>query len=332
MSTQTIESRSPQDQSDVVVSAPAADREVVAAAFKRAREAQREWSRSALARADALSAAAEALAAAQGRCRRADGARGRQAADRVGDGARPRGAHPALPGAVGDGPRRRHLSGRAARGSAHAAVQPPPPARRRGPDHALELPVRDPAVEGGAGAGLRQHRGAEAGLGRDRLRAAAGRRSSASTCPRASSTSSPGRAPRARPLVELADVVSFTGSTAVGLGVAAAATARGIASQAEMGGLNASIVLPDADVEAAAKVIAGAAMGYAGQKCTATGPRDRARRPGAVHRCAGRRGRGAADRRSRRRRDRRRPGDQPAGARRAGRRRARPRPATAAGS
>ena len=53
--------------------------------------------------------------------------------------------------------------------------------------------------------------------------------------------------------------------------MAAAATARGIASQAEMGGLNASIVLPDADVESAAKVIAGAAMGYAGQKCTATG-------------------------------------------------------------
>jgi aldehyde dehydrogenase (NAD+) len=71
-------------------------------------------------------------------------------------------------------------------------------------------------------------------------------------------------------VVELADVVSFTGSTAVGLGVAAAATARGIASQAEMGGLNASIVLPDADPEKAAKVIAGAAMGYAGQKCTAT--------------------------------------------------------------
>jgi acyl-CoA reductase-like NAD-dependent aldehyde dehydrogenase len=79
----------------------------------------------------------------------------------------------------------------------------------------------------------------------------------------------PGAAGQA--VVELADVVSFTGSTAVGLGVAAGATARGIASQAEMGGLNASIVLPDADVESAAKVIAGAAMGYAGQKCTATG-------------------------------------------------------------
>src|SRR5688572_3342184 len=61
MSTQTIESRSPQDQSEVVVSAPAADREAVAAAFKRAREAQKEWKRNAVARADALSAAAAAL-------------------------------------------------------------------------------------------------------------------------------------------------------------------------------------------------------------------------------------------------------------------------------
>src|SRR3954463_406677 len=65
MSTETIDSRSPQDQSDVVVSAPAADRDAVAATVKRARAAQREWSHSALARADALSAAAEALATAK---------------------------------------------------------------------------------------------------------------------------------------------------------------------------------------------------------------------------------------------------------------------------
>ena len=71
-------------------------------------------------------------------------------------------------------------------------------------------------------------------------------------------------------MVDLADVVSFTGSTAVGLGVAQQASARGIPSQCEMGGLNASIVLPDADIESAATVIATAAMGYAGQKCTAT--------------------------------------------------------------
>src|SRR3569833_1824010 len=37
-----------------------------------------------------------------------------------------------------------------------------------------------------------------------------------------------------------------------------------------MGGQNAAIVLPDADQDAAAKSIAAAAMGYAGQKCNAT--------------------------------------------------------------
>jgi aldehyde dehydrogenase (NAD+) len=78
----------------------------------------------------------------------------------------------------------------------------------------------------------------------------------------------PGDAGRA--VVDHADVVSFTGSTAVGLGVARQAAARGIPAQCEMGGLNASIVLPDADLEKSAKVIAAAAMGYAGQKCTAT--------------------------------------------------------------
>lgn len=71
-------------------------------------------------------------------------------------------------------------------------------------------------------------------------------------------------------IVDEADVVSFTGSVPVGLEVAQRAAGRSVPAQCEMGGLNASIVLPDADVEAAAKVIAGAAMGYAGQKCTAT--------------------------------------------------------------
>jgi acyl-CoA reductase-like NAD-dependent aldehyde dehydrogenase len=80
----------------------------------------------------------------------------------------------------------------------------------------------------------------------------------------------PGAAETGAALVDLADVVSFTGSTAVGRIVRRAATERGIPVQCEMGGQNASIVLPDADLAAAAKVIAGAAMGYAGQKCTAT--------------------------------------------------------------
>jgi alpha-ketoglutaric semialdehyde dehydrogenase len=64
--------------------------------------------------------------------------------------------------------------------------------------------------------------------------------------------------------------VSFTGSAAAGASVARQAVERGIAAQCEMGGQNASIVLADADVGRSAAVIARAAMGYAGQKCTAT--------------------------------------------------------------
>jgi alpha-ketoglutaric semialdehyde dehydrogenase len=66
------------------------------------------------------------------------------------------------------------------------------------------------------------------------------------------------------------NAISFTGSVATGASVARTAVERGAAAQCEMGGQNASIVLADADVEAAAATIAGAAMGYAGQKCTAT--------------------------------------------------------------
>jgi alpha-ketoglutaric semialdehyde dehydrogenase len=65
--------------------------------------------------------------------------------------------------------------------------------------------------------------------------------------------------------------VSFTGSERVGRTVAVQLAERGAAAQCEMGGQNAAIVLADADLEAAAAMIAAAAMGYAGQKCTATG-------------------------------------------------------------
>jgi aldehyde dehydrogenase (NAD+) len=64
--------------------------------------------------------------------------------------------------------------------------------------------------------------------------------------------------------------ISFTGSAAAGASVARQAADRGAAAQCEMGGQNASIVLADADVGRAAATIARAAMGYAGQKCTAT--------------------------------------------------------------
>lgn len=74
------------------------------------------------------------------------------------------------------------------------------------------------------------------------------------------------------PLVEAPgiDAISFTGSKTVGRLVASQAASRGVEAQCEMGGQNASIVLADADLDAAAQVVAAAAMGYAGQKCTAT--------------------------------------------------------------
>ncbi|MFE1377854.1 aldehyde dehydrogenase family protein [Streptomyces sp. NPDC058740] len=80
----------------------------------------------------------------------------------------------------------------------------------------------------------------------------------------------PGGATEGGALVSAADVVSFTGSSSVGRAVVRSATARGIPVQAEMGGLNAAIVLPDADFGQAAAHIAASVAGYAGQKCTAT--------------------------------------------------------------
>src|SRR5215469_3425375 len=77
----------------------------------------------------------------------------------------------------------------------------------------------------------------------------------------------PGRALADHPGVA---AVSFTGSVPVGREVVARVAARGGRVQAEMGGQNASIVLAGADLGRAATAVTYAAMGYAGQKCTAT--------------------------------------------------------------
>jgi acyl-CoA reductase-like NAD-dependent aldehyde dehydrogenase len=63
---------------------------------------------------------------------------------------------------------------------------------------------------------------------------------------------------------------SFTGSAAVGARVAAIGAERNIRYQTEMGGKNVVLVMPDADLDLAAKLTAAGAMRYAGQKCTAT--------------------------------------------------------------
>lgn len=64
--------------------------------------------------------------------------------------------------------------------------------------------------------------------------------------------------------------VSFTGSQRAGALVQAAAAARNIPCQTEMGGKNVVLVLPDADLDRAAALTAAGAFRFAGQKCTAT--------------------------------------------------------------
>lgn len=80
----------------------------------------------------------------------------------------------------------------------------------------------------------------------------------------------PGGAATGSALVQHADLVSFTGSSAVGAEIVRQGAKRQIPIQAEMGGQNPSIVMPDADMLRAAHLVAASAMGYAGQKCTAT--------------------------------------------------------------
>ena len=64
--------------------------------------------------------------------------------------------------------------------------------------------------------------------------------------------------------------VSFTGSNDVGSGLYAAAAARGIKCQCEMGGKNPIVILGDADLDLAVESTVQGAFGSTGQRCTAT--------------------------------------------------------------
>ncbi len=65
------------------------------------------------------------------------------------------------------------------------------------------------------------------------------------------------------------DAISFTGSVAVGRGIAAAAVANMTRVQLEMGSKNPMLIMEDADIDLAVVHAAGAAFGGTGQKCTA---------------------------------------------------------------
>lgn len=65
-------------------------------------------------------------------------------------------------------------------------------------------------------------------------------------------------------------IVSFTGSNDIGSSLYIKAASRGAKVTCEMGGKNAVIVMPDADLEKAAVAIRDGAFGSTGQRCTAT--------------------------------------------------------------
>lgn len=64
--------------------------------------------------------------------------------------------------------------------------------------------------------------------------------------------------------------ITFTGSNAVGNRIRRRLADRNVRFQGELGGKNASVVLKDADLAAAAKGVVAASFGQAGQRCTAT--------------------------------------------------------------
>jgi acyl-CoA reductase-like NAD-dependent aldehyde dehydrogenase len=65
------------------------------------------------------------------------------------------------------------------------------------------------------------------------------------------------------------DAVTFTGAISSGYAAQEICARRHIPLQAELGGNNAAIVWHDSDLEDAARKIAEAAFGFAGQRCTA---------------------------------------------------------------
>jgi alpha-ketoglutaric semialdehyde dehydrogenase len=65
------------------------------------------------------------------------------------------------------------------------------------------------------------------------------------------------------------NVISFTGSNAVGTAIAAEGAKLGKRVSLEMGGKNAILVMDDADLELASSAVAWSAFGTTGQRCTA---------------------------------------------------------------
>ena len=144
-------------------------------------------------------------------------------------------------------------------------------------DLRLQFPGRGLVLERGAGVGLRRPRGLEA-VGEDPADGARRAGASSNAPLRAirrrarRAVGGADRRPRrrrsaGRPTAECRSSRA-TGSTAMGRAVGPRLAARFARAILELGGNNAAIVAPSADLDLALRAIAFAAMGTAGQRCT----------------------------------------------------------------
>ena len=142
---------------------------------------------------------------------------------------------------------------------------------RRRPGHPVELPAADGGLEAGAGAGDRQHRGAQARR-HDAADGVAARRD----LPRGRAAGGvvnilPGDGSAGAALVraEGIDKVAFTGSTAVGRDIQAALAGKDIGLTLELGGKSANIVFEDAALDQAVEGIVQGIFFNQGHVCCA---------------------------------------------------------------
>jgi alpha-ketoglutaric semialdehyde dehydrogenase len=137
----------------------------------------------------------------------------------------------------------------------------------------VEFSQRHPGVEAGPRADLRQHRGAQARQRRAAQRLALVEALHEAGLPKgvvnfvAGSGGELGQALVDAPPLK---AISFTGSCQIGNWLHAEASKRRLRIQLEMGGKNPTIVLADADFNAAVENTVNAAFFSTGQKCTAT--------------------------------------------------------------
>ena len=145
-------------------------------------------------------------------------------------------------------------------------------ARRRRPDHPVELPAADAGVEDRAGARDGQHGGAQAG----RVHAADRARSSPRSAPRSACRRGvvnivTGDGSTGAAIVDHPDVdkIAFTGSTEVGRIIRKATAGTGKKLSLELGGKSPFIVFDDADLDSVVEGVVDAIWFNQGQVCCA---------------------------------------------------------------